>query len=80
MRRFTRLTDAFSKDAESHAHSVALSFMHCNLVRVHQALRVAPGVAAGAADRLWELDDHVTLIDEAAPKPGERGQYKKRLA
>jgi IS1 family transposase len=78
MRRFTRLTNAFSKDAENHAHSIAIHFMFYNFVRVHQTLRVTPAMEAGVTDRLWELADVVTMIDEAAPKPGKRGPYKKR--
>jgi IS1 family transposase len=77
-RRFTRLTNAFSKDAENHAHSVALNFMYYNFVRVHQTLRVTPAMEAGVTDRLWDLNDLVAVIDDAAPKPGKRGPYKKR--
>lgn len=77
-RRFTRLTNAFSKDAENHAHSVALNFMYYNFVRIHQTLRVTPAMAAGVTDRLWELSDLVGLMDEAAPKPGKRGPYQPR--
>jgi IS1 family transposase len=77
MRRFTRLTNAFSKDAENHAHSVALNFMYYNFVRIHQTLRVTPAMAAGVTDRLWELSDIVTMMDDAAPKPGKRGPYRK---
>lgn len=78
MRRFTRLTNAFSKDAENHAHAIAIHFMHYNFVRVHQTLRVTPAMAAGVADKLWELADVVAMIDAAALMPGERGPYKKR--
>jgi IS1 family transposase len=79
-RRFTRLTNAFSKDAENHAHSVALNFMYYNFIRIHQTLRVTPAMAAGVTDKLWELSDLVAMIDEYAPKPGKRGPYKKREA
>lgn len=78
MSRFTRLTNAFSKDAENHAHSVALNFMYYNFVRIHQTLRMTPAMAAGVTDKLWELSDIVALIDEAAPKPGKRGPYRKK--
>jgi hypothetical protein len=78
MRRFTRLTNGFSKDAENHAHSVALNFMYYNFVRIHQTLRVTPAMAAGVTGKLWELGDIVALIDKAAPTPGRRGPYKKR--
>jgi IS1 family transposase len=62
MRRFTRLTNAFSKKVENHAHSVALHFMHYNFVRVHQALRVTPAMAAGVSNRIWEVEDIVGLL------------------
>ena len=55
MRRFTRLTNAFSKKVENLEHAVALHFMHYNFCRVHQTLRVTPAMAAGLADHVWEL-------------------------
>jgi IS1 family transposase len=78
MRRFTRLTNAFSKKVENHAHAVALHFMYYNFVRIHKTLRVTPAMAAGVADRLWEIGDIVALVEAAEPKPGKRGSYKKR--
>ncbi|AMU95075.1 hypothetical protein AOA14_10710 [Sphingopyxis terrae subsp. terrae NBRC 15098] len=54
MRRFTRLTNVFSKKIENHAHAVALHMMYYNFVRIHNTLRVTPAIAAGVADRLWE--------------------------
>ncbi len=63
MRRFTRLTNAFSKKVENHAHAVALHFMHYNFVRIHGSLRVTPAMAAGVTDRLWEIEDIVRLAD-----------------
>ena len=79
IRRFTRLTNAFSKKIENHAYSVALHFMHYNFCRQHKSLGgVSPAMAAGVTDRLWDIEDIVRLIDEAAPKPGPRGPYKKR--
>ncbi len=78
MRRFTRLTNAFSKDAENHAHAIAIHFMHYNFVRMHQTLRVTPAMAAGVTGKLWELSDMMAMIDAAAPKPAKRGPYKKR--
>ncbi len=63
MRRFTRLTNAFSKKVENHAYAVALHFMYYNFVRIHQTLRVTPAMAAGVTDCLWELEDIVRLAD-----------------
>lgn len=78
MRRFTRLTNAFSKKVENHAHSVALHFMYYNFCRIHQTLRVTPAMAAGVTDRLWDIEDIIRVVDDAAPKSGARGPYKKR--
>lgn len=76
MRRFTRLTNAFSKKIDNHVYALSLYFVFYNFVRVHKSLRVPPEMAAGVADRLWSMEDIVTLID-AAPKLGRRGFYKK---
>lgn len=65
MRRFTRLTNGFSKKAENLAHAVAIHFMHYNFCRIHQTLRVTPAMAAGVSDRLWEIDDLVALLVQA---------------
>ena len=62
MRRFTRLTNAFSKKVENHAYAVALHFMYCNFVRIHSTLRVSPAVEAGLADHVWTMDELVALI------------------
>jgi IS1 family transposase len=61
MRRFTRLTNAFSKKLENHIASIAIHCMYYNFVRIHQTLRVTPAMAAGVTDRLWELEDLVAL-------------------
>ena len=53
MRRFTRLTNGFSKKVENHMHAVALHFMYYNFVKVHQTLNVTPAMEAGLTDRLW---------------------------
>jgi len=63
MRRFTRLTNAFSKKAENHAHAQALYFLHYNFARVHGTLRVTPAMAAGIADHVWSLEEIVGLLD-----------------
>jgi len=62
MRRFTRLTNAFSKKVENHACAVALHAMYYNLFRIHQTLKVTPAMAAGVTDRLWEMGDVVNLL------------------
>lgn len=80
MRRFTRLTNAFSKKVENHAHAVALHMMYYNFVRIHKTLRVTPAMAAGVTDRLWDIADIAKLVEEAEAKPGKRGPYKKRQA
>jgi IS1 family transposase len=64
IRRFTRLTNAFSKKFENHAHSVAIHFMHYNFARIHQSLRVTPAMAAGVSKTLWSLMDMVSMIEE----------------
>ena len=63
-RRMTRLTNAFSKKAENHAHTMAIYFMHCNFVRIHHTLNVTPGMAAGIAAKLWEMSDMVKVLEE----------------
>ena len=63
MRRFTRLTNAFSKKVENHAHAIALHFMNYNYVRIHKSLKVTPAMAAGASQSLWSLEDVVTMAD-----------------
>ena len=81
MLRFTRLTNAFSKKVENHAHAVALHFMHYNFCRIHQTLRVTPAMEAGVTDRLWEMSDIVELIDaREANRKRTRGPYKKRIS
>jgi len=64
MRRFTRLTNGFSKKLENHVAAVSLHFMYYNFIRIHQTLRVTPAMAAGVTDRLWEMSDVVKLLDE----------------
>lgn len=64
MRRFTRLTNAFSKKVENHVAALALYFMYYNFVRIHQTLRTSPAIAAGVTNRLWEIADIVALIEE----------------
>jgi IS1 family transposase len=63
MRRFTRLTNAFSKKVEKHALSVALHYMHYNFARIHKTLRVSPAMAAGVSQTLWSIADIVDMVD-----------------
>lgn len=79
-RRFTRLTNGFSKKLDNHIHALALYFAFYNFCRIHKSLRVTPAMAAGITDCLWSLDDIVAKIDAMAPEPKPRGPYKKRGA
>jgi IS1 family transposase len=63
MRRFTRLTNAFSKKLANHEAAIALHFIHYNFVRIHRSLRVTPAMAAGVTDRLWSIEDIAALLD-----------------
>jgi hypothetical protein len=63
MRRFTRLTNGFSKKLENHEHALALYFMYYNFCRIHQSLRVTPAMEAGVTDHVWEIREVVALID-----------------
>ena len=80
MRRFTRLTNAFSKKVENYAYAVALHFMYYNFVRIHQTLKVTPAMAAGLTDRLWDISDLVALVDANEPAPKKRAPYKTRVS
>src|SRR5882724_7365759 len=68
MRRFTRLTNGFSKKVENHEHMVAVHYMFYNFARVHQSLRVTPAMEAGIADHVWSLEEIVGLLDQIASK------------
>ena len=79
MRRFTRLTNAFSKKFENHVHMVALYTVWYNFVKQHKSLKgITPAMAADVTDKLWDMKDVAALVDAAAPKPGRRGSYKKK--
>jgi IS1 family transposase len=83
MRRFTRLTNGFSKKIENHCNAISLHFAYYNFVRIHKTLRMTPAMAAGVTDRLWEMADLVAVLEayEAAKaQPKVRGPYKKRVA
>jgi IS1 family transposase len=77
-RRFTRLTNAFSKKFQNHVHALALYFCFYNFVRIHKTLRMTPAMAAGITDRLWSMEDIVAAIDARAKPPGRPKAYKKR--
>lgn len=64
MRRFTRLTNAFSKKVENHAWAVALFTTYYNFVRIHKTLRTTPAMAAGITAQLWEVSDIVNVLEE----------------
>ncbi|MGH9607780.1 MAG: IS1 family transposase [Terracidiphilus sp.] len=76
MRRFTRLTNGFSKKIDNHGHAVALYFMFYNFCRVHQTLRVTPAMEAGLTDHVWDVGELIALLPESEVK--KRGPYKKR--
>jgi IS1 family transposase len=78
MRRFTRLTNAFSKKFMSHVHMVALYTVWYNWVRIHKSLRVTPAMAAGLTGSLMSMEDVVALIDAREGAPKKRGPYKKK--
>jgi IS1 family transposase len=80
MRRFTRLTNAFSKKVENLAAAVSLHFMHYNFCRVHQTLGTTPAMAAGVTDHVWKLDEMIALLEQAEATPIKRGSYAKTRA
>ena len=80
MRRFTRLTNAFSKKLDNHLHMLSLYFLHYNFVRIHKSLKVTPAMEAGVTDTLHDMEWIVGLIDESAPKPKRPKTYKRRIS
>ena len=78
MRRFTRLTNGFSKKLENHLHMLSLYFVHYNFVRIHKSLKMTPAMAAGVSDTLHDMDWIVGLMDARSPAPKKRGPYKKK--
>jgi len=80
MRRFTRLTNAFSKKIDNHIYALSLYFVFYNFVKTHKAHRMSPAMAAGVTDKLWSMEDIAALVEARAQKPGKRGPYKKRVA
>lgn len=77
MRRFTRLTNAFSKKIENHCHAIALHFVYYNFVRIHKTLRVPPAMEAKLIKRLMTIEDIAKLVPDEPPKL--RGRYKKKI-
>ena len=77
-RRFTRLTNAFSKKFQAHVHALSLYFVFYNFCRMHKTLRMTPAMAAGISDTMRDMEWIVSLIDARAPKPGPRGAYMRR--
>ncbi len=75
MRRFTRLTNGFSKKLDNYMHAISLHYMYYNFGRIHKSLKVSPAMEAGITDYLWSLEEIAGLIPEEAPK--KRGPYKK---
>ena len=78
MRRFTRLTNAFSKKLENHLLMLSLYFVHYNFVRLHSTLKCTPAMAAGISDTLRDMEWIVDLIDARAAKPKRPATYRKR--
>ena len=78
MRRFTRLTNAFSKKFENHVHALSLYFVYYNFCRIHKTLRVTPAMQAGLTDTVYNIDFIVDLIDAREPRNIKRGPYKPR--
>jgi hypothetical protein len=76
MRRFTRLTNAFSKKIEMHMHAVSLHFLHYNFARIHKTIKVTPAMQAKIADHVWTIEEICNLVIE--PEAKKRGPYKKK--
>jgi IS1 family transposase len=81
MRRFTRLTNAFSKKFDNHKHMVALYTVWYNFVKQHKTLKgLSPAMAADLDDKLWSMTDLAEMVEARLPQPGKRGPYKKQAA
>ena len=80
MRRFTRLTNGFSKKIENHLHMLSLYFVHYNFCRIHKSLRTTPAMAAKVTDTLHDIEWIVGLIDARAPKPNRPKTYRQQIS
>ena len=80
MRRFTRLTNAFSKKIDNHIHALSLYFVYYNFCRIHKTLRVTPAMQAGLTDTAYDVKFIVDLIDVREPAPAKRGPYKRKIS
>jgi IS1 family transposase len=78
MRRFTRLTNAFSKKVDNHMHALSLYFAFYNFTRIHKTLKVSPAMAAGITEHLWSMEEIAEMIEARQAKPMKRGPYQKR--
>ena len=77
-RRYTGLSNAFSKKVENHAYAIALHLMYYNYIRVHQTLKVTPAIKAGLTDHLWDICDLLAIVDANEPELKKRDHYKLR--
>lgn len=82
MRRFTRLTNAFSKKLDNHSHAVALHFMYYNFCRIHKILKVTPAMEAGLTDHVWTVEELCSILPQkkAAKSTVEREMILQALA
>jgi hypothetical protein len=80
MRRFTRLTNAFSKKFENHAHNIALFTTYYNFVRIHKTLRVTPAMAAGVSKTLWEIGDIVSVLERWEFDQAQKAKIPQRIS
>jgi IS1 family transposase len=78
MRRFTRLTNGFSKKLENHIAAISLHFMYYNFIRIHQTLRITPAMAAGVTDHLWDMSEVVAMLEAERQERQEAGRAKSR--
>ena len=78
-RRFTRLTNGFSKKLENHLHAISLFVMNYNYCKIHKTLRVTPAMEAGLTDHVWELEEVIALLAKNE-QPKKRGSYKKEIS